>query len=84
MQLSTGTKLAIMTCFVYKTISREGVGYLSISIGAVVLDLESVMCCLITDFLFKVLRQTFVLLTNDQVAQPVGVNRNKGMFNNLS
>lgn len=67
----------------YKTISREGVGYLGINIGAVVLDLESVMCYLITDFLFKVLRQTFVL-TNDQVAQPVGVNRNKGMFNNMS
>lgn len=47
-----------------KTISREGVGCLSINTDGVVLDLESVMCYLVTDFLFKVLLQTF-LLTND-------------------
>lgn len=67
MQLPTGTKLAIMTCFVYKTISIESVGCLGISTDGVVLDLEIVMCYLVTDFLFKVLLQTFIL-TNDQAA----------------
>lgn len=63
-----GTKLAIMACFTYKTVSREGIGHLSVNIGGVFLDLKSVMCYLVMDFLLKVSLQTFVLLTNGQVA----------------
>ena len=68
MQLPTGTKLAIMECFMYKTLSRESTGHLSANIGGVFLDLKSVMCYLVTGFLFKVSLQTFVFLTNGQVA----------------
>lgn len=50
LQLPRGTKLAIMTCFMYKTFIREGVGHSGISTDGVVLDLESVMCYLVTDF----------------------------------